>query len=237
MKRSAKNQPPEFDINQIAALERKIGYIFKDKTLLRRALIHKSASDGKAGFINNERLEWLGDRVLGLLSAKRLYDLHPSFDEGNLTRHFNNVVNGDNCARAAHDIGLDTLVQTAKSIKIGTLASESVISDAFEALIGAVYIDGGLDACVALIDYAFSNAGNSSARKNVKSELQEHLQKQGLDAPKYEILERTGPDHAPKFLVEVTANNKSAQAWGSSKQMAEQMAAQLFIETNFKGRS
>lgn len=232
--RSSQNN--EFNPMQLSNLESVIGYSFKNKDLLRRALIHKSASDGKAGFSNNERLEWLGDRVLGLLSAKRLFDNHPSFDEGMLTRHFNNVVNGDNCARSAQEIGLDGLVQTAKSIKIGSLASESVISDAYEALIGAVYIDGGLVACEKLIDFAFENAGRGSAKKNVKSELQEYLQKQGLEAPKYEILERVGPDHAPQFLVEVSANNKSAQAWGNSKQLAEQMAAQLFIETNFKGR-
>ena len=221
---------------ELSALEAKIGYSFKNKELLRNSLIHKSASDGKTGFINNERLEWLGDRVLGLLCARRLFDGHQSFDEGSLTRHFNNVVNGDNCASAAFELNLDTLVQTSKSITPGSPANESVISDAFEALMGAVYLDGGLEACALLIDYAFSSAAKSSAKKNVKSELQEYLQKQGLDAPKYEILERQGPDHAPKFLVEVRANNYSAKAWGSSKQLAEQAAAQLLIETNFKGK-
>lgn len=236
MKRATKTLTPQIDSKQISDLESKIGYSFQDKNLLRRALVHKSSSDGKAGFVNNERLEWLGDRVLGLLCARSLFDAHQTFDEGNLTRHFNNVVNGDNCARAAREIGLQNLVQTAKSIKVGSLANESVISDAFEALMGAVYLDGGLSACSGLIEFAFANAAKNSDRKNVKSELQEFVQKQGLAAPKYEIIERTGPDHAPNFLVQVSANNSSAQAWGSSKQLAEQAAAQLFLELNAKGR-
>lgn len=220
--------------DELLQFQSQIGYVFNDKSLLRHALTHKSASDGKAGFANNERLEWLGDRVLGLCVAQNLFDGHKTFDEGNLTKTFNNIVNGDNCANAAHMIGLDKLVITSKSIAAGSLASESVVSDAFEALLGAVYIDGGLDGCSTLIKIAIEASKHKSTKRNVKSELQEWAQKQGFDAPIYKVIERTGPDHEPKFHVCVSANQKTYCAWGNSKQLAEQAAALKFIDLEIK---
>lgn len=216
--------------NDLAQFEQEIGYKFKNKENLQLALIHKSAGEGMAGFKSNERLEWLGDRVLGLMSARFIYTNYPSIEEGGLTRLFNNVVNGTNCAEAARKIGLDKYMHVSKSIE-NVHGNDNVLGDAYEALIGAIYLDGGMDACQKLIDLAIECAktGGNSA-KNYKSALQEWAQKRKFPSPAYEIISREGPDHAPNFLIKVCVDGKCAEANGSSKQAAEQIAAQILYE-------
>lgn len=216
------SQAPEFK-----ALEAEIGYRFKDISLLQLALVHKSAGDGKSGFESNERLEWLGDRVLGLLVAKKIYDEYHSIEEGGLTRIYNNIVNGDNCAHAARSISLYKYVKVSKSIT-NLEHNDNVLGDAYEALIGAVYLDGGLQECGKLIERAItSSKEHQKGKHNYKSLLQEWAQKRGFEMPRYTLVSRTGPDHSPEFIIEVEVNNNSAQANGSSKQIAQQMAAEL----------
>lgn len=218
------------NIQNLETLEIAINHNFKDKSLLKLALLHKSAGDGMAGFKSNERLEWLGDRVLGLSAAEFIFGNYPSIEEGGMTKLFNNVVNGYNCAEAARIIGLDKYMVVSKSIE-NVHSNDSILGDAYEAIIGAIYIDGGKDACKKLIDLAIECAKTGgNGNKNYKSKLQEWAQKRKFNAPNYEIISRTGPDHAPNFLVKVTIGDNEAQANGSSKQAAEQVAAQTLYE-------
>ncbi len=211
-------------------LEEAICHNFKDKSLLMLALSHKSAGDGMTGFKSNERLEWLGDRVLGISAAEFIFNNYPSIEEGGMTRLFNNVVNGANCAEAARIIGVDKYMIVSKSIE-NIASNDSILGDAYEAIIGAIYIDGGKEACKKLIDLAIDCAKTGgSNNKNYKSMLQEWAQKRKYNSPHYEIISRTGPDHAPNFLVKVTIGDKEALANGSSKQAAEQVAAQTLYE-------
>lgn len=208
-------------------LEAAIGYVFGDINLLKLALIHKSAGDGKTGFESNERLEWLGDRVLGLLVAKIIYHEYQTIEEGGLTRIYNNIVNGENCAHAARLIGLHHYIKVSKSI-ISVEHNDNVLGDAYEAIIGATYLDGGLAACDKLISLAIESAKlRQSSNHNYKSLLQEWAQKRGFDMPKYHLIGREGPDHQPLFLMEVAIGNERAQASGSSKQIAQQLAAEI----------
>jgi ribonuclease III len=217
---------------QVAALQARLGHVFKDQALLMRALTHKSAGDGVRGFAHNERLEWLGDRVLGLLAAERLFRLDPKAEEGELTRRFNAVVNGRTCAQAARDLGVDTLMAVSKSVG-GTAQgtrNESILGDAFEALLGALYLEGGLEAASIAFEAAWSLGLSGQGRdRNPKSSLQEWAQKRGRPAPAYAVLRREGPDHAPLFEVEVRVAGRAATAEGGSKQEAEERAARTLL--------
>lgn len=208
-------------------LQTAIGYTFKNSEFLMLALIHKSAGDGKSGFESNERLEWLGDRVLGLLVARGIFDEYQTIEEGGLTRIYNNIVNGDNCAHAARSIGLHNYLKVSKSI-LNLETNDNVLGDAYEALIGAAYLDGGLLACTKLIELAVrSSKEHQKGKHNYKSLLQEWAQKRGFNMPEYSLISRAGPDHAPSFVIEVKVNDIAAQAKGASKQIAQQTAAEL----------
>jgi ribonuclease-3 len=221
----------------IEELEKRIGYVFRNKMHIATALVHKSAGEGMSNVSNNERLEWLGDRVLGLLTAQYLFNLDANAEEGNLTKSFNVIVNGANCAAATQNLGIDSLIVSSKSIQSDPKAAKSVHGDAFEAVLGALYLDGGLEACEVLFEAAL-NASKTTAGAsiNYKSLLQEWAQKRGLLSPIYSVISRTGPDHAPNFLVSVSVNGREATANGRSKQIAERAAAQrLFkIETDYE---
>lgn len=215
---------------ELAQFETEIGHKFKNREHLALALVHKSAGEGRKGFVSNERMEWLGDRVLGFMSARFIYSNYPSIEEGGLTRLFNNIVNGTNCAEAARKIGLDKYLRVSKSIE-NVHGNDNVLGDAYEAIIGAIFLDAGLEPCQKLIDLAIECAktGGANAR-NYKSSLQEWAQKRKFPSPNYEILSREGPDHAPNFLIRVCVDGNCAEANGASKQAAEQIAAQLLYE-------
>ncbi|KAF0186397.1 MAG: ribonuclease III [Hyphomonadaceae bacterium] len=226
-----KKKPDLCPPHLILELEKRISYVFKDKKHIGTALLHKSAGDGIANHNNNERLEWLGDRVLGLLAAQYLFDLDIKSDEGHLTKAFNQIVNGGNCAVATQNLGIDSLIVTSKSIQLDPNSAKSVHGDAFEAIIGALYLDGGLEACAGLFEAALAaSKTTASASVNYKSLLQEWAQKRGLPPPIYTVMSREGPDHAPDFLVEVDVNSNKASARGRSKQIAERAAAQELYE-------
>lgn len=223
------------DENELMGLQTAIGYEFKDKSLLKLALIHKSAGEGRDNFECNERLEWLGDRVLGILTAEYLYDNHPTFDEGNLTKTFNKCVSGANCAVSARKIALQKLVVVSKSVIQNQGVNDNILSDAYEALIGAVYLDGGKENAWKLVDLAIQAASEApDDGRNYKSMIQEWLQKRGHEAPRYEVTNREGPDHAPIFTVEVSAIGQSVSAKAGSKQVAQQICAKEFYEKVIK---
>lgn len=214
----------------LAAFEARLGFVFKDQSLLARALTHKSAGDGLPGFANNERMEWLGDRVLGLLAAQDLFMAHGRDDEGILTHRFHNIVSGSNCADAARLLGIHEVLLVSKGLSRETVkGNDSMLGDAYEAVMAAVYLDSGIEAARPLYDLAVK-ASREGVGGNAKNQLQEYLQKRGQGIPLYRVIGRSGPDHAPIFSVEVEAAGHKAVAEGSSKQAAEQSAAARLLE-------
>jgi ribonuclease III len=213
------------------AFERRLGYQFKDRALLERSLTHKSRGDGQRGFAHNERLEWLGDRVLGLLAAERLFSENLGAEEGELTRKFNAVVSGRNCADAARALDIAEILNLSRGFSPEAVReNDSILGDAFEAIMAALWLDGGREAAMTLFAHAWSEGiSPHEHHRNPKSALQEWAQKKGMPAPYYSVLERDGPDHAPRFVVQVEAGGKSAQAEGSSKQNAERAAANALL--------
>lgn len=209
------------------AFEARLGYQFKDRALLERALTHKSRGDGQRGFAHNERLEWLGDRVLGLLAAEKLFRENIGAEEGELTRRFNAIVSGKNCADASRALEIAPVLNLSKGFSNDDVQeNDSILGDAFEAVMAALWLEGGREAADHLFTIAWEvGTATPTQHRNPKSALQEWAQKKGLIAPIYRVLERDGPDHAPRFVVQVDAGGKSAQAEGSSKQNAERAAA------------
>jgi ribonuclease-3 len=218
----------------IAELERRIGHSFSDRDLLERALTHASVGDGARAVRHNERLEFLGDRVLNLCAAERLMALDPDAREGEMSRVMANLVNFHACSRAARACGLpDAMRLSASASKIGARDSDAVLGDACEALIAALYIDGGMETARTffLTFWAEEFARLDEPRaKDSKTQLQEWAQSRGLSLPAYELVAREGPDHAPVFTIAVAVEGFAAEhGQGRSRQDAEKAAAQQML--------
>jgi ribonuclease III len=214
----------------IAELERRIGHVFADRDLLERALTHASVGDGAKAVRHNERLEFLGDRVLNLVAAERLMALDPDAREGEMSRLMAGLVNYHACSRAARACGLpDAMRFSASASKVGARDSDAVLGDACEALIAALYIDGGLEMARAFFlkfwEDEFERLDEPRA-KDPKTQLQEWAQGRGLPLPAYELVAREGPDHAPTFTIAVVVEGfASERGQGRSRQDAEKAAA------------
>ncbi len=182
-----------------------------------------------------ERLEFLGDRVLGLVIADWLYELFPGEKEGQLSRRFNQLVSGGTCAQVAREIGLAAHLKLGKQARDdGAIDSDNVLGDAMEALIGALFREQGLEAARGLIRRLWEDRldARASAPKHPKSALQEWAAAHGRRPPSYEVLERSGPHHALHFKVQVSIKGAGeATGEGSSKQEAETAAAGALLET------
>ena len=218
----------------IEELERRIGYHFVDRDLLERALTHASVGDGAREVRHNERLEFLGDRVLNLCAAERLMALDPDSREGEMSRRLANLVNFHACARAAHRVGLpDALRLSASATKVGARKSDAVLGDACEALMAALYIDGGLDTAKAFFARFWAEEFedlDAPRSKDPKTQLQEWAQGLGLPLPRYQIISREGPAHSPVFVIEVEVEGFAAERGeGGSRQAAEKSAAQTML--------
>jgi ribonuclease-3 len=218
----------------VAELERRIGHRFADRELFERALTHASVGDGARTVLHNERLEFLGDRVLNLCAAERLMALDPEAQEGELSRLLASLVNYQACARAAKRAGLaEAMRLSASATKIGARKSEAVLGDACEALIAALYLDGGLDSARAFFLQFWAEEFerlHEPRTKDPKTQLQEWAQGRGLPLPAYKVVEREGPDHAPAFTVEVAVQGFAPeQAKGRSRQEAEKAAAEAML--------
>lgn len=215
-------------------LETKLGYRFKDPAILERALTHASVRGGKVERGDNERLEFIGDRVLGLAIAEVLNGEHPDANEGELARRFNRLVRGEACARVSRAIGLGPhLILSESEADSGGREKTTILADAIEALLGAVFLDGGFDKARTVVRklWADHSEGVPEAAVDAKSELQEWAQGMGLALPKYTVVSRKGPDHAPHFTAEVTITGRApAQGEGASKRIAEQAAATQLLE-------
>ncbi|MEO5772604.1 MAG: ribonuclease III [Sphingomicrobium sp.] len=207
-----------------------LGHTRRDQSLFDRALTHSSL--GKDSY---ERLEFLGDRVLGLVIARWLYEAHASEPEGKLSRRYNALVARETCAEVGRRIGLPPLIRLGKQAREdGANQSDNVVGDVVEALIGALLLDGGLDVAEAFIRSAWGDLleGQGRAPHHPKSALQELAAARNLGSPHYELVSRTGAHHSPRFTVRVLIKGLGeAEAEGSSKQEAETAAAAALLGT------
>ena len=220
--------------NRVKALEERMGYRFDDRALAMRALTHSSYGDGNREGPNNERLEFLGDRVLGLLTAHALYD-YSKEAEGTLARRLNALVRKEMCAKIARKLGMgDALLLSPSEDRQGGREKTSILGDVCEAMIAAIYIDGGMDAIQTFYDTHWMpefEAVVSKSAKDPKTHLQEIAMAAGHGLPCYEVVERSGPDHRPLFVVSVTVESVGeAKGTGKSKRDAERFAARHLIE-------
>jgi len=210
-------------------MEEKTGHRPADTALIELALTHSSSSEA-----NYERLEFLGDRVLGLAVAHWLYELFPEEPEGKLSRRLNALVARPICAAVARDIGVPAQMRLGKQARDdGALDSDNVLGDAVEALIGAVYIESGFARAAAVVQRLWvAHLGEQErAPKHPKSALQEWAAANDRKPPVYEMVGRTGPHHAPTFVVEVSIKGVGeARAEGTTKQEAETEAAIALID-------
>ncbi|MBI3677049.1 MAG: ribonuclease III [Proteobacteria bacterium] len=220
-------------LTDLSALQTRLGHGFKDAALLRRALTHASADS----LGSNERLEFLGDRVLGLVLAERLHALYPLEPEGVLALKFNALARKEACAAAAEAAGLsEDLILANAEEGSGGRKKAVILAGACEAIIAALYLDGGYEAARQFIERFWSDQFEAlgADMRDPKTQLQEWAQgrKRGpRDAPVYKQVRREGPDHAPRFSVEVSVTGEdSAIGEGSSKREAEQAAAKVLLK-------
>jgi len=218
---------------KISELSKKIGYNFNNEKLLVQALTHRSAKGS-----HNERLEFLGDSILGFIIAEALFEKFPQQDEGDLTRMRSSLVRGVTLAELGRDFGLgEYLILGPGELKSGGHRRESILEDAIEAIIGAVYLDSDISRCKTLIltwfDQRLSVIKPGNEQKDPKTRLQEYLQGRKIALPLYEVTHTSGQSHNQKFTVRCVTEviDKEVIAKGTSRRKAEQAAAeQVLIE-------
>ena len=209
-------------------IEEVLGYTFKDAELLREALTHKSYAFEQGADKHNERLEFLGDSVLAIVVAHHLFREYPERDEGHLSKLKASLVSRATLARWATKIALGRYIELGSGEETtGGRERPSILSNTLEAVIGAVYIDGGYDEAYRLLHTLFLDKEDKVVEADYKSGLQEIVQKQHKVPPSYTLLETTGPDHDKTFTVSVTlGSRKLGVGTGKTKKEAEQAAAQ-----------
>jgi ribonuclease-3 len=231
--RSRTRQPRKAAV-AASTLEKTIGYRFKDRELLERSLTHISAISGGNRNNSYQRLEFLGDHVLGLIISDMLFRSFPRADEGELSRRLADLVRRESCADVARAIDLGTALRLgASEANSGGRLRTAILADVCEALIGAVYLDGGYDDVAKLVERLWGERMRAPVRplRDPKTMLQEWAQARGLPTPSYREVERTGPHHDPEFRVAVALPNKEpAEGVGRSKRVAEQAAAAVMLK-------
>ena len=217
----------DFDLQ---ALEAKLNYSFANADLVRVALTHAS----HVGQKNYERLEFLGDRVLGLMVSESLYLRFPQEDEGDLAKRLAALVQGSFLARVARDMQLAPFIIFSEAEKTaGGHKNENIIADVVESVLGALYIDGGYDVVYEVILRLWGDNIEilEKAPQDPKTELQEWVQARGLNLPKYEVVGRDGPDHAPEFTVELSIEGyPSITDQGTSRRQTEKTVARRMLK-------
>jgi ribonuclease-3 len=225
--------------DEFEELQERIGYRFKDRGLLEHALTHKSraAEDASGGVADNESLEFLGDAVLGLVVAEMLFRKYPHYNEGQKSKIKASVVSTYALARRAEQIQLgEHLLLGRGEEKTGGRFKQALLADGYEALIAALYLDGGMPAAAAFLQRELTEAIESGAGEQVvgqdyKSALQERLQALGRSLPEYRVAAESGPDHRKEFTIEVVVGGEVlGTASGKAKKEAEQEAARLALE-------
>jgi ribonuclease-3 len=220
----------------IKRLEDKIGYVFNDKELALRSITHSSYGSGRRSIVNYERLEFLGDRVLGLLTAEKLYKT-TNIDQGEMAVRLNSLVRKETCAVVSKrlDIGSIMLISPALD-RQGGRDNISILGDICESIIAAIYLDGGLTVTREFYEREWSNlfVSHNYSLKDPKTTLQERAASINKELPKYTLLKRTGPDHKPLFEIEVhVLGQGTAVGNGHSKKEAE-LAAAINLLSNWK---
>jgi ribonuclease-3 len=217
----------------ITALEAALGHVFADKTLLDQALTHISALAVERRMASYQRLEFLGDRVLGLAIADMLFTAFPDDEEGALSRRLSDLVRKETCASVALAWGVGPHLRLGPGeIHSGGRKRLTILGDACEALIGAVFLDAGYPAARAVVECGWKSRLLSppGPLSDAKTTLQEWAQARALAAPTYRVVSRTGPDHSPRFVVAVDIDaHPAAEGEGRSKRLAEQAAAAAFM--------
>ena len=217
----------------MTGIEERLGHAFADPGLLEHALTHRSAADARGGQLDsNERLEFLGDRVLGLVMAEWLIERFPTEREGNLTRRLSALVAWETLARVGDAIGLAAAIRIPPGeARAGLRGRQTVLADALEALLGAIYRDGGLAAARGVIRRHWLALLDADVKPPVsaKNRLQEYTLGRGLGLPQYRLVSAAGPSHAPLFVIAVLAAGREAEGTGDSKRAAELAAAEAWL--------
>ena len=218
---------PDRNLKKLEAI---IGYEFKDRHYLQRALTHSSTNDD----YNYQRLEFLGDRVLGLVIAHALFEEFRGESEGGLAKRHTALVQGTTCSiiGQAHNIA-DFIILSDSEKTAGVHMNENIIADVVESMIGAIYIDGGYEAAQKTVLKLWGDNIKTleEAPQDPKTELQEWVQARSLELPKYEIIDRSGPDHAPEFSVKLSVETLGdLTAQGPSRRQAEKTAARQMLK-------
>ncbi len=242
LRKAALSRQARLAAEALAEVQVRVGHVFKNRDLIDLAMTHPSALASLQGSEqSNQRLEFLGDRVLGLVIAERLYERRPGDREGALAPRLNHLVNKRACAEAALHKGLGAFLILGESERRnGGAAKENILGDMCEAVIGALYLDGGLKVARRFIESAWAPQFGASARevRDAKSLLQEWAQARQLPLPVYSLMGREGPDHAPDFTVEVSVGEAlAACGTGNSKQDAERAAAAVLLADVERNRS
>ncbi len=217
--------------SDLKAFSRRIGHHFEKPELLVQALTHPSLSSPTRA--DNQRLEFLGDRVLGLVMADALLAADPAATEGRLAPRFNALVRREACADVAREIGIGDVLKLGRSEMLsGGRRKEALLADAMEAVIAAVYRDGGFDAARDMVLRLWGDriANVKSDARDPKTALQEWAQARGQQPPRYVEIAREGPDHAPRFTIEARLESgENARATAASKRQGEQAAARALL--------
>jgi len=222
-------------MKDLSKLEQRLAYKFKDQSLFELALTHRSAtSDSASTHPNqtNERLEFLGDRVLGLAVAELLYGAYPSEPEGKLALRFAALVSRESLGTVAEKLSLQQYIE--KDDHKSQPSSQSIAANACEALVGAIYLDGGFEQAVQVIETLWRPMMEADVTppKDAKTALQEWAQANGLPLPHYEVSESTGPAHEPHFVMSVTVQGYlPVTGEGPSKRVAAQAAAKKMLDS------
>lgn len=221
---------------EIHQIEQKLGYVFKKKELLELAFVHRSyINENKEIKEHNERMEFLGDSVLGLLIADALYSSMPDTSEGDLSSLRSRLVEASSCMNYVQELQLETHLLLGRGERMNDgRGRESILADLFEAVIGAIYLDGGLGAARQFIMQKCSKkiaAILETPLKNWKAILQDYCQKKYQRPPDYKLVSETGPDHSKQFVVAVEINAQElGQGQGPSKKEAQQAAAEVALK-------
>ncbi len=226
-------EPSRDDAATLELCEGVLCYRFRDPTYLREALTHASGANHR--LVSNERLEFLGDAILGAIVCEVLFRQYPDYLEGELTRVKSVVVSRRTCAKISRSLGLDEFLVLGKGMGSQEETPSSVLADVFESLIGAIYLDGGMEAAKRFIlrhiEAEIDATVDGSGGVNYKSQLQQLAQRQFGETPTYLLLDEKGPDHSKCFNISAQIGRRQyAPAWGTNKKDAEQRAAMNALE-------
>ena len=221
--------PSDYEADILADCQQAIGYTFRELGLLRSALTHTSGANTRLASF--ERLEFLGDAVLGLVCVELLYRQFPEYQEGDMTKVKSAVVSRVACAQFSQEIGLGEFLFVGRGMRPSGDLPSNLLADVFESVVGAIYLDGGMDAAqpfiVRYLDPEVDRVVRDAANNNYKSLLQQVAQREHGDTPRYQVLDEQGPDHHRSFKIAVlVGGQRFPAAWGPNKKVAESRAAQ-----------